>query len=519
MITTATPFSMGRQLQENYEEIEKNTVYTSFNDKVEKDDISFNENINIAGSQFFEMFDFKLLSGSTTGALEDPKDVIITREIADKYFSNIDISGEYLTIYVGGEPREFEVKAVMENVPTNSSIRFDMIVSDHFLKDVFPEPMLNSWFMITGENFVLLKEGADPETISAKFSSLIEQVLGGQLQGGTYNINLQPIQNIHINTELPAANAPVSDPKYIYILAGIALLILVIASINFVTLLLGRSISRAKEIGIRKSVGALRSQLMGQFMGEAMIVATISLVFGVVLAFLTLPLFNTFSGKDLVFDASIQNTAIFIGLMLGVGLTAGFYPALVMSRFKPVSILKGNLKVGSGRQSLRTILLTGQFILSIFLVSATLIMNDQLGYLQNKYLGFDKEHVIVVPLNVTNARGLRDRVSQGIEKGEQLKRVLQSDPSIVDIAMASHTFEPGSWTSIGWQAAGGDVEQSFFFNTITVDYINTLGIELLYGRDFSHDNPADARRSFIVNEAFVKEFKMGTSTIMKLLAW
>lgn len=506
-INTATPFSMGKQLAENYEEVEKYTVFTSFNEEVEKGDQSFNENINVASKDFFEIFTFRSIDGSLTEAFSDPKYVVITKEMAEKYFGSQSVAGEELSINVGGELRIFEVKAVIENIPSNSSLRFDFLVSDYYLKDVFPERMLNSWFMITGDNYLLLSEGADPTATSSKFSSLVEQVLGERLDRMSYNIYLQPLSDMHLNVDLAAGNTPTMDPKYIAILGAIAALVLTIACINFITLSLGRSITRAKEIGIRKSIGAGKNQLVLQFIGEAVLISVIATIIGVLLAVIGLPLFNELSGKELILNWNVTTVLGLVALSGTIGILAGLYPAFIMAGFNPVNIIKGNLDMGKGKNTLSKALVTGQFVMSIFLITTTLLMKDQLSFLQNKNLGFDKEHVLVVPLNVSDARGLTEQVTKGTEKGKQYLRMLEGKSSIVSTAITSHTFESGNWTDIGFTGED-EARFNFFYNTVTADYIPTLGIELVEGRNFDKDNSADETRSIIVNESFVKEFDL-----------
>jgi len=361
--------------------------------------------------------------------------------------------------------------------------------------------------MITGDNYILLNEEADPKVVSEKFSSLVEQVLGERLDNMSYGIHLQPLTDMHLNIDLPAGNTGTMDPKYIAILGAIAALVLTIASINFVTLSLGRSMTRSKEIGIRKSIGAGKSQLILQFMGEAILIAFISTAIGVLLAILGLPLFNELAGKEMVMEWNATTISGLALMAVLIGLFSGIYPAFIMAGFSPISIVKGNLNTGKGKHGLRKALVTGQFVMSIFLITTTLIMKNQLSFLQNKSLGFDKEHVLVVPISVTNARGLTEQVTLGTEKGLQLQRILEGKSSIVNTAISSHTFEPGNWTDIGYTDAE-DNQYNFFFNTVTPEYIPTLGIELIDGRNFSKENSADATRSIIVNESFVKAFNL-----------
>ena len=273
------------------------------------------------------------------------------------------------------------------------------------------------------------------------------------------------------------------------------------------TLSLGRSLSRMKEIGVRKSIGAQRGQLMWQFMGEAILTSIFALIIGLILSYLFLDKFNELSGKSLLFDLSWQNILLFTLVALSAGIISGFYPAVVLSRFKPAVVLKGVSSVGGGKQRMRTMLVAGQFVLSIFLISCTLIMQKQFGFMQNKNLGFDKENVIIVPLNVSNARGVRDGITKGFEKANAILPALKGASEIISVGLSSHTFEPGNWTEVGW-TDDEDNQYGFFYNTVNEEYIPTLDMKIVQGRNFSADNQADFRRSIIVNESFVKEYDL-----------
>jgi len=500
-----TPFIMGKQLKEDYPEIEAYTLLTSFFDQVYKADLSFPEEIHIASEDFFNIFDFKVIEGSTQNIMAQPETIVITREMAEKYFGELSAVDKLLEIQVGGEKKNFTVKAVLENIVPNSSIQFNMLISDHHVKDIFPAPMLTSWNMITGETYLLLQNGVDENVVTPKFASLVEKVLGDELEDVEFSIHLQPLTDIHLNTDFPEGNVPVSDPKYTFVLGGIAVLILLIAAINFITLSLGRSMSRAKEIGIRKSTGALRSQIITQFLGESMSLATIALILGLIIAYFILPWFNKLADVNLIFKLDYQNVLLYLGTTILIGILAGIYPAMIMSGFKPVTILKGGIKLGKGNNTLGSVLVTGQFILTIFMIACTIVMKNQLSYLQNKNLGFDKEHIIVVPVQVGDAKGLRDVVSRGMEKAELLSSSILNEPSIISKGTASHTFEPGGWTHIGYETEDENMNW-FYYNTINADFIPAMGMEIVNGRNFDKDNPADLKRSIIVNESFVREF-------------
>jgi len=297
----------------------------------------------------------------------------------------------------------------------------------------------------------------------------------------------------------------VSDPKYVYILSAIAILILVVGCINFMTLSIGKSVARAKEVGVRKVSGAMRQQIIQQFMGEAIIITFFSLIISLGLVLLNLPLFNQLSGKNLVLDLNIFNLVSIISLTLLVGIIAGSYPAMMLSGFKPISILKGSLKVGRGRQGLRKSMVTFQFVLSIFLIASTLIMQGQLNYLQNKNLGYDKEHMLVVQMNVPAQGRFLQRIDKGFELTNQFKNELEGESTILATSAASHTMGTGGWLGSSY-TDDNDNYWAFTMNFVDADYIKTMGMEIIAGRDFSKEIQADVRRSVIVNEAFVEQF-------------
>jgi putative ABC transport system permease protein len=502
-----TPFIMGKQLKDNYPEIESFTILTSFFNQVYREDLSFPEEIHIASEDFFNIFTFSAFEGDTKDVLSDPSSIVITREMADKYFGDGNAVNELLRIEIGGINKDFTVKAVLNNIPANSSIRFNMMISDLHTKDIFPEPMLTSWNMITGETYLLVHENTDVEALVPKFSSLVEQMMGDDLQEMTFAIFLQPLTDIHLNTDLPEGNVPVSDPKYTLILAGIAILILLIACINFVTLSLGRSFSRAKEIGIRKSTGANRRQIIFQFLGESILMALIALILGLGLAYIILPWFNELAEVNLAFKLDFQNIIFIISITAFTGFLAGIYPALIISGFKPLDIIKSDLRLGKGNNTLGSILVTGQFALTVFMIACTVIMKDQLNFLQNKNLGFDKEHVVVVPIRVGDAKGLVDVVKRGMERARLFDNELQGIPEILSTGIASHTFEPGGWTHIGYNDENDQIKW-FYYNTINEGFIPAMDMKISQGRNFEKESQTDFKRSVIVNETFVRDFEL-----------
>lgn len=500
----ATPFPMGPALKENFPEVEAQVRLVKMMTQVKVGDQLFSETLTVGERNLFHVFDFELLKGNKEKILDGQDKLVLSKRESIKYFGKEDAVGKTISIQLGEEFFDFIVSGVAE-IPTNSSINFRLLISDYNLPRLYSEETLVSeWFNINPETYVLLREGVTATSVEAKFPSVFKTLLGEDtFKKSKYAPGLQPLTDIHLNTDFPEELAPVSNPKYSYILITVALLILLVACINFVTLSVGRSIKRAKEVGIRKVVGAQRKQLIMQFVGEAMIVTFISLCVGLLIAVLDLPLFNDLSGKQLIFQVDGFMLIVVASLMLIIGLIAGSYPAFVLSGFQPIAILKG-MVTGGNRQNLRKILVGVQLVLFIFLISATLVMRNQLDFLRNKDLGFNKEQLITVQLNVPRDR-MAARVMKGFELAEQFKPQLTSISGIAEVSSSSHSFGNGSWVNIGYTDDKGSY-RTFDFNSIDDEYIPMMKMEMVLGRNFSDDQPADKRRSVIVNEAFAKEY-------------
>lgn len=504
---TVTPFPMGPTLKDNFEEVEYQVRINNIGPQVKVGDDLFSEQVTIGGQNFFKVFDFPTEEGNTETALSGANSVVITKRMALKYFGDNDPINKVISIQFNDVFQDFAVKAVVKNVPTNSSIQFDILISDLNYPKLYGERTLTSaWFSITPETYVLLRDDVDVPQLESKMQTFMKGVLGPDFDA-KYELGLQPLTDIHLDTYYPVGIAPVSNPKYAGILATIALLILLVACINFVTLSVGRSIRRAKEVGIRKVVGAERKHLIFQFIGEAVIVTIIALVIGVLLAYLNLSLFNDLSGKQLVMEPNRFMLLVTLSTILIIGLFAGSYPAFVLSGFRPVSVLKGNLTTGSSKQGLRKVLVGVQLVLSILLISSTLIMRSQLTYLQNKDLGFNKEQLMVIQLNVPGNFRLVERVQKGFEKAQPFKNELAKVSGVSGVFAASHDFGNGGWTNIGFTDEQGSY-RTFNLNVVDADYIPEMNMEMVAGRNFSEENTADPRRSIIVNEALVKSYSL-----------
>ncbi len=503
---TVTPFPMGPVLKENFQEVEKQARFVKSGVQVKVGEDQFSETLSIAGEDFFDVFDFEIVRGNSRGALSKQNNIVVSDWLARKYFGEADPINKTISIQLGETFEDFNVVAVAK-IPTNSSLQFYLLISDLIFPRLYNQQTLTSgWFNVNPETYVLLQEGASPQNVVSKFPSLFKTLLGDEeFKNSGYEPGLQPLATIHSDTSFPVGIAPVSNPKYAYILAAIAILILIVGCINFVTLSVGRSISRAKEVGIRKVVGAQRKEIIFQFIGEAVIVTLLSMMVGLALSILTLPLFNELSGKQLNYPFNFFLLTIVFALLTVIGLVSGSYPAFVLSSFKPISILKGGSPGGNSKQRFRKVLVGVQLSLSVFLISSTLLMRQQLNYLQNKNLGFDKEQLAVIQLNVPRGGRLAERVKAGFEKAEQFKGELARFPDVLSVCASSHDFGNGNWTNVGYTDDGGTY-RTFNLNTVDDEYLSTLSMELTQGRNFSDDIPSDKRRSVMVNEAFVKEY-------------
>ncbi len=501
---TTTPMPMGPALKDNLPEVENFVRFAAINTMVKVGDKQFSEGVVLADRSVFSVFDFELLKGEREVALRDQYNIVLSKDVAEKYFGQNDPVGQTLSVQLGETFEEFTVTGVSQ-IPTNSSIRFSLLIPDHNYIRIFNERQLTSgWFNIHPSTYVLLREGITREQAESKFPDLFLRLLGEEdFKQSNYAPGLQPLTSIHLDNSYPAGDAPVSDPRYSYILGAVALLILFVACINFVTLSVGRSMKRAREVGIRKVAGAERAQLMAQFVGEAMLVTALALVVGVVLSVLALPLFNELAGKQLVISWNGFLLVVVGSLLVIIGLMAGSYPAFVLSAFRPMVVLKGSLQTGSTKQRVRQVLVGVQLVLSIFLISSTLIMQQQLRFLQNKNLGFNKEQLVVIQLNVPRVGRLSERVKAGFEQARQFKIELSKINNVLASGAASHDFGDGSWTEVGYTDDQGTY-RNFFMNAVNADYIPLMKMEMVIGRNFT-EAIAD-RKAVVVNEAFAREY-------------
>ena len=506
---TVGPYVLGPTIEASIPEVEGMTRINRISNQVKEGEFFDQEAIHMVEPDFFQIFDFPVIKGEKNNPLSDLKQVVITREIAEKYFGDQNPVGEPLSLLFDSEYEDFLVTAVLENPPTNSSLQFGMLIPLENIYSRVSERARNNWYSVSVETYVTLKNGTDPKFTEEKFPGMMKQALGDDYEEGAYEVGLQPLTDIHLNAEMPQGMVPVSDWRYSYILGGIALLILIVACINFMTLAVGRSIQRAREVGIRKVVGARRRQLMAQFWSEAIIVSFISALFGVLIAEIAMPLFNQLSGKELTIEFSLVNIIGVILLAIIVGLISGAYPAAILSGFAPIRVLKGVQKHGRGRKWVMQTLVGAQFVLSIVLIASTFIMRDQVYFLQNKNLGYDKEHVMVVQYQPAPRPGfgISAMFEEGREKAGILKNELSRNAEIIDLTVSMHTFGEAGWMQVGYNDEEGAF-RSFQVNAIDYEYLQAMGMKVIVGRDFDRKNSLDRNSGVIVNQAMLDRFNI-----------
>lgn len=496
-INTLTPLPMGPSLKETYPEVENGCRVLAFSPVVKVDQNSFKEDVRMVDSTFFQLFDFDLVKGDPNNPLPTANSMVLTKELAKKYFGEKEAVGKNVEIQLGDEKMLFTVTGIAEKPAEASSIKFKMLIPFSNSRFLFRPAMFTSWTNVFTETYVLLRDKAEASTLEKKFPAMIKKVLGEDYKEGAFMVHLQPITDIHLNKTLPAGNEPVSDPKYSYILASIGILLLLIACVNFITLSVGRSVTRALEVGVRKVMGAERMQLVRQFWGEAFLVTLIAVMIGIGIASLLVEPFNQLISRDLSMQFDIQFWIFLFLLIALIAIISGIYPAIVLSRFSPVEVLKGKLKMKGNSGWLRQSMVVGQFVVSIAMIICTLTIGRQMNYLRSKDLGYSKEQVVVVETNKSR--------KEGFPLANLYRQELLKHPEVMAATASVYSLAETQWLSLGYTDEKRGYK-TFQYNTIDPYFINTMKLQIIQGRGFDATNAADINSSAIVNETFVKDF-------------
>ncbi len=454
----------------------------------------YQERFFFADSNVFDMFTFPLIRGNPKTALREPNSIVITEEMAEKYFGNEDPMGKVLAVELRHMLADFRVTGILRRIPHNSHFRFDCLAPIANVSDLWRD-IFDNWGNYLVCTYLLLRKDPRPALLEEQFPSFMNTHMKDEQMSIT--LHLQPLTRIHLHSHLEYEIEPNSDIAYIYVFSAIAFFILVIACINFINLSTARSTNRAKEVGMRKAVGAHRLQLIRQFLGESVFLSLIALMLAIALVELALPALNALAGKELAmgYGGNLPVLLGLVGIALFVGIVSGTYPAFFLSAFQLADVLKGTLKAGSKNPLLRRVLVVLQFAISIILIIGTGVVYNQLDYIRDKRLGFHKEHVIVLPIRGQEVR----------QNYEAIRSKLLQDPDILGVAASSRV--PGG--IIGKCSISPEGAQNEFvvpWLSVDHDFIETLGIELAAGRDFSKDFATDAAEAIMLNEAAVKRF-------------
>ncbi|NHE57753.1 ABC transporter permease [Cyclobacterium plantarum] len=471
----------------------------------EEDNVFKEDRLFFADPSVFDVFSWEMLEGNPQNALSFPDGLVISASMAKKYFGEEDPMGRTLELRVGSNVFNGLVRGVMADIPDNSHFQADFLASMEPVVNFYGgyEAMMTNFGSNNFATYLLLKEGVNPNAIIDQLPDFVDRHIPANGQGIPASLGTQlflwPLTDIHLHSNLDSEVEPNSNIEYVYIYGAIAIFILLIACINFMNLATARSAKRALEVGLRKVMGADRQLLVKQFMGETTLMSIFALLVALLLVWLTLPMFSSFTGKALSLNLvdHPEYLAGFVVLVIFVGLIAGSYPSLFLSGFQPANVLKGTYKIGSIHEKLRSFLVIGQFAISIVLIVAVMVVIGQLDFMKNKDLGFDKEEIAILPAFVefsSNYALMRDRLMQhpGIEEVAISSRI----PSgrLLDSQGAQAELD-GNLTPINTRISDIHISHTF---------MQVFGMEILEGRDFDFNMAADSTQSFILNESAVR---------------
>ena len=451
-----------------------------------------------ADSTFLDVFSFAWVAGNRAEALTEPNTILLTESTAQKYFGEQDPIGKRLTV---NGSRDFEVTGVLADVPSQSHFSFDFVAS-LVTRQNWPELRDDALRAANFFTYLKLREGANVAALKAKIPGFVEAYAPPPSSGMEVAINLQPLMDIHLRSTLDGEDiAQQGDIRYVYGFVAIALLILLIACINYMNLATARSARRAKEVGMRKALGAVRTQLARQFYAESALMTLLGMIGALLLVVLALPFFNAIIEKQLHLDTLMNGGVIatLVAMFLVITLVAGSYPALLLAAFKPVDVLKGAFKRKASGQFIRKGLVVFQFAVSVFLIAATLVVMQQVDFIRNTKLGFDKEQVVMLSIS--------DR--QLAPNYERVKSALLRDPRILQASAVSDApgFVKGGY-SISYAGDPNTENYSIIGMAADEDVVETLGLELVAGRTFPEGFDPEVQYYFMLNEAALRRMNL-----------
>jgi putative ABC transport system permease protein len=473
---------------------------------VRSGDRKFNEteqDFMFADSTFFDVFSFRLLKGDPKRCLAEPRSIVLSEEYARKYFGNEDPVGR--TLKIEQDTSVSVITGVMQDFPENSHFHCKMLGS---LSTIPEDRFTLNWVNTNFHTYIVLREGTDAEAFEARLydmvvkyiGPIVQQAMGIDLEqfeaaGNSYGYKLMALKDLHLHSALRHEIEPPGNPLYVYLFLGAAILILLIAGINFMNLATARSASRSREVGLRKVVGSRKPQLVSQFLTESVVLSLLALAVAVVLVYLLMPAYNNLIRMNLEFNIFSHSWVLPLLILFAIfiGVLSGSYPAFVLASFKPSAVLTSNKSTGGGRGTLRKLLIVMQFTTTIIILLGTVVVNRQLNYMQKKDVGFDKEGVLVIHRS--------DVLGQQMDA---FKEEITAHSNVISAANTTHIPSGGFWGNAHWlEGRGNDDIYTIPMYRTSYDFDKVLGIELIEGRFFSRDMPTDSS-AVVVNQATLK---------------
>lgn len=484
-----TPSPWGQAMADNYEEIEASVRFMGRGAAVRYGETAMRQGVTYVDAPIFEVFTYPFKFGNPDGALDRPNTIVLTEEMSDRFFDEQNPVGEILLL----DDVPYEITGVLEKRNPHYSWYFNSLASFSSVDEEMYE-QLNNWTSHNLYTYLLLQEDTDIDALEAKFSEFISTNVGENF-ATRYFPHLQNLESIFLSSNLFAEHGETLEVTYIYIFGALGLLILFIACINFINLATAQGLKRAKEVGVRKVMGAFKGQLVFQFLAEAFILATAGVLISLVFVELALPWFYSLTEWEVSANYLSNYFYIFaiIFTVVLVGFLAGGYPAFVLSSFTPSAVLKGDNAPKSGNSILKTSLVVTQFTVAIFMIISTLAVSDQIEYLKNKDLGFNQQDVFItgIPSDI------------GVNDHQTLRSELFRIPGVREVSMASNIPGGSGGSRMNYYPEGESPESGQIMNTYFVDeyFITQFDLNLLSGRDFSSEFASDTSQSVLINQA------------------
>ncbi len=513
------PVPMAHALKIEFPEIESFVrLFNQGNTQFKYNNLEYyEENFYFCDSTVFDVFTYKMIDGDPDKCLVEPRSIVLTESTAEKYFGDEDPIGKTLE---SGEGRNFMVTAIIEDIPKCSHLQFDALMSATTFVEQAGEKSFNSleplrFWNIGVYSYILLNKNSFIDSIHAKFPQFYDKYMKsvGEAINASYNLLTTPLKEVHFSEKQLSYDRPKGNMSFIYIFSAVAVFILIIAAINYMNMATARSAKRAREVGIRKVAGGYKSQLIRQFMGESLLLTLIALVMSVLAVYLLMPDFNNLTGKSLEFNFFTDPLLmiVVIGAALIIGLISGSYPSFYLSSFPPVSVLKGTTsRSAKGSGLLRKILVAFQFFIAIAMILATLVVSEQLRYMKNQDLGFDKENMLILELQDTSFR----------KKADVFREELLQNPNIVNVTNSIGVPGNNTWIQVvGVEKDTGMINESIIITAVDMHYVDTYGLDIIKGRDFDENMGTDKEKAIIVNEEAVKVYGWGDNPLGKKVHW